>query len=175
MSGNGEDAVNGPSIVRRREDDLCRAGLQSRRAYAARPLVGALAVVWRGDRVLLVRRRSPPQADEWGFPGGGLDFGETVAEAALRELREETGIEAEATEVLTAVDLLDRDPVGCIRYHYVLIAVLAEYRSGQSQPRDDVTEARWFSPDDLPTPLCADVAAVVESSHRCRSVPLGEG
>ena len=77
------------------------------RRYPERPIVGVLAVVLRGERALVVRRRNPPLAGRWGFPGGVLELGETVAEGAMRELFEETGVAAEAIGPLT-VDRHDR-------------------------------------------------------------------
>ena len=75
------------------------------RRYPERPIVGVLAVVMRGDRVLVVRRANPPMPGRWGFPGGVLELGETVAQGAMRELFEETGIKAEAAGPLTIIEL----------------------------------------------------------------------
>ncbi len=129
------------------------------------PVVGVLAVVWKDGRVLLVRRANPPQAGEWGFPGGRLHLGETASAAALRELREETGVDAQALETFTAVDLIDRDATGQVRYHYVLLAVLAIWRAGVPRAQDDVTEAGWFRLDALPEPLCEDVEGLIRESY----------
>ncbi|MGH7039642.1 MAG: NUDIX hydrolase, partial [Stellaceae bacterium] len=93
------------------------------RRYPDRPVVGVLAVVLRGARALCVRRGNPPLAGRWGFPGGVLELGETVAQGAMRELREETGVVATPAGVLTVLDSLDRDAEGRVRYHYALIAV----------------------------------------------------
>ena len=82
------------------------------RRYPDRPIVGVLAVVLRGERALVVRRAHPPLAGRWGFPGGVLELGETVAEGAMRELLEETGVVAEPAGVLTVIDTIDRDPRG---------------------------------------------------------------
>src|SRR5271169_2278691 len=91
------------------------------RRYPERPIVGVLAVVLRGERALVVRRANPPMAGRWGFPGGVLELGEGVAEGAMRELFEETGVTAEAAETLTVIDTIDRDDQGRIRHHYVLV------------------------------------------------------
>src|SRR5712692_5266268 len=85
------------------------------RRYPDRPIVGVLAVVMRGDRVLVVRRANPPMTGRWGFPGGVLELGETVAEGAMRELLEETGVIAEAEGTLTVIDTIDRDAEGRVR------------------------------------------------------------
>src|SRR5437764_13140291 len=82
------------------------------RRYPERPIVGVLAVVMRGDRALVVRRANPPLSGRWGFPGGVLELGETVAQAAMRELFEETGVTAEAARPLTVIDPTHRDGEG---------------------------------------------------------------
>ena len=83
----------GPRIARRRRRR--ETATRTARRYPDRPIVGVLAVVMRGDRALIVRRANPPKAGRWGFPGGVLELGETVAEGAMRELFEETGVIAE--------------------------------------------------------------------------------
>ena len=95
-----------------------------------RPVVAVLAVCPRADEVLLVRRANPPDAGRWGFPGGKIENGEPLLAAAERELHEETGIEARAREVFTAVDAFDIDEAGTLRRHFVLVAVLCEEASG---------------------------------------------
>ncbi len=82
----------------------CRA-----REYPDRPWVGVGVVVWRGDEILLVRRAKPPRVGEWSIPGGAQSLGETVFEAAIREVREETGIAIRPTGIITVVDSILRD------------------------------------------------------------------
>jgi ADP-ribose pyrophosphatase YjhB (NUDIX family) len=115
------------------------------RAYPAAPRVGVLAIARRGDRLLLVRRRNPPDAGKWGFPGGALELGETVAAAAVRELREETGVEADPSGVLDVVDFIEGDAEGRVRFHYALIAVLLDWRGGEGVAADEIDELRWLT------------------------------
>lgn len=115
------------------------------RRYPDRPVVGVLAVVMRGDRALVVRRANPPMAGRWGFPGGVLELGETVAQGAMRELFEETGIVAEAAGTLTVIDTIDRDEEDRVRYHYTLVAVCGAWRSGEGIAGDDADEVAWLS------------------------------
>jgi ADP-ribose pyrophosphatase YjhB (NUDIX family) len=115
------------------------------RRYPDRPIVGVLAVVLRGDRALVVRRANPPMPGRWGFPGGVLELGETVAQGAMRELFEETGVKAEAAGPLTVIDTIDRDAEGRGRYHYTLVAILGRWRSGEGVPGDDADEVAWLS------------------------------
>jgi 8-oxo-dGTP diphosphatase len=121
------------------------AGGKEGRRYPERPIVGVLAVVLRGDRALVVRRANPPMAGRWGFPGGVLELGETVAEGAMRELVEETSVVAEPIGPLTVIDTIDRDDEGRVRYHYTLVAVRGSWRSGEGAPGDDADEVAWLS------------------------------
>jgi ADP-ribose pyrophosphatase YjhB (NUDIX family) len=119
------------------------------RRYPERPIVGVLAVVLRGERALVVRRANPPMAGRWGFPGGMLELGETVAEGAMRELLEETGVVAEPLGPLTVIDTIDRDEEGRVRFHYTLVAVRAIWRSGDGVAGDDADEVAWLSGADI--------------------------
>ncbi len=111
-------------------------------APARLPIAAAIAVVPRGDRLLLVRRSHRPDAGRWGFPGGKIEPGETVIAAALRELDEETGVTADAIEVLTALDVIRRD--GETLHHYVLVAVLCRWSRGEGAAASDAHETGWF-------------------------------
>lgn len=97
----------------------------------------------RGDEVLLVRRLNEPSRGRWSLPGGVIEVGETIREAARREVREECGLEVEPGEVVAVVDNIVRDEEGRVRFHYVLIDLLAEYLGGQLAPASDIGEARW--------------------------------
>ena len=119
------------------------------RRYPEHPIIGVLTVVMRGDRALVVRRANPPMAGRWGFPGGVLELGETVAQGAMRELFEETGVIAEAAGPLTVIDTIDRDEEGRVRYHYTLVAVIGQWRSGEGAPGDDADEVAWLSRADI--------------------------
>ncbi|WP_282610250.1 NUDIX hydrolase [Pelagibius sp. Alg239-R121] len=114
-----------------------------------RPIPAALAVVIRESHFLLVRRNNRPDKGLWGFPGGKIERGETVMEAAIRELREETGIEAEARDTLTSVDVIIRGKNGELQHHYVLVAVLCDYLGGEPLAADDVSEAEWFEYEEI--------------------------
>jgi ADP-ribose pyrophosphatase YjhB (NUDIX family) len=132
------------------------ADLQARRAarrYPDRPIVAVLAVVLRGEgpdtRALIVQRAQQPNAGRWGFPGGVLELGETVAAGAMRELLEETGILADPAGVLDVHDAVSRDEEGRVQFHYVLIAVRGLWRSGDGEPADDAADCAWVSRADI--------------------------
>jgi 8-oxo-dGTP diphosphatase len=101
--------------------------------------------VIRGERALIVRRSNPPMPGRWGFPGGVLELGETVAQGAMRELLEETGVIAEAAGPLTVIDTIDRDEEGRVRYHYTLVAVIGHWQSGEGVAADDADEVAWLT------------------------------
>ena len=122
-----------------------------------RPVPAVLAVVHRGSQVLLVRRANPPDAGLWGFPGGRMEWGETVAAATLRELAEETGVIARYGRPVATLDAISPP-----RFHYVLIASRCEWLSGEPVAGDDALEAAWVERASLPgrDDLSRDVARV---------------
>ncbi|MGO7541264.1 NUDIX hydrolase [Rhizobium beringeri] len=132
-----------------------------------RPVVGAMAVVVREDRLLLVRRRNEPDAGRWSFPAGKIEFGETIDTAAIRELAEETGVSATAGRIITAVDAIDYDDEGKVQHHFVVVALLCQWITGDPQANDDATDARWFmlaELDDLDLPAAFDLKAIARSA-----------
>lgn len=118
------------------------------REYPDRPIVGVGAVVWRGDRLLLVRRGKPPRMGQWSLPGGAQHLGETLAEAIAREVREETALEIGGIELLTALDLIERDGAGRVRHHYTLIDFTAEAPAGEPVAGDDAAAVAWFTAEE---------------------------
>ena len=128
------------------------ADLEARRAarrYPDRPIVAVLAVVLRGEEALIVQRAQQPNAGRWGFPGGVLELGETVAEGAMRELYEETGIVAKPAGILDVHDAITRDAEGRVQFHYLLIAVRGLWQSGEGEPADDAAACAWVTRDDI--------------------------
>ncbi|MDJ0871437.1 MAG: NUDIX hydrolase [Gammaproteobacteria bacterium] len=120
-----------------------------RKTYPTEPRVAVGAVVIWKDRVLLVKRRDPPNEGQWAIPGGSVRLGETLQEAAERELHEETGIRIRAGRPVYIFDVIQRDPEGRIEYHYVITDLWSEYLGGEPMPRDDALDARWFTPADM--------------------------
>src|SRR3954467_4704644 len=132
------------------------ADLDARRAarrYPDRPIVALLAVGLGGEgpdiRALIVQRAQQPNAGRWGFPGGVLELGETVAEGAMRELFEETGIVAKAAGILDVHDAITRDADGRVQFHYLLIAVRGIWQSGDGEPADDAAACAWVTRADI--------------------------
>jgi ADP-ribose pyrophosphatase YjhB (NUDIX family) len=106
-------------------------------------------VVLRGNRVLLVKRANAPSQGRWSVPGGVIELGETLYAAAAREIAEECAVEIEVERVINVLDNIIPDDDGRLRFHYVLIYVLARYRSGQVRPGSDALDARWLTLDEL--------------------------
>ena len=102
------------------------------------PAVGVVCL--KGDEVLLIRRGKPPRMGEWSLPGGRIEPGERAVDAALRELREETGVEA---RILGLIDVVDGIFPEAGR-HYVLIDYVAEWISGEPVAGDDAAEALFM-------------------------------
>jgi ADP-ribose pyrophosphatase YjhB (NUDIX family) len=121
-----------------------------KREFPEIPLVGVGAVIIEDSRVLLVMRAHPPLQAQWSIPGGVLEVGELVREAAIREAREETGLIVEPGELLGVYDRVLRHADQRVQYHYVLIDFLCCRVGGELQAADDATEVRWFGREELP-------------------------
>lgn len=121
-----------------------------KREFPELPLVGVGAIIIEGDRVLLVKRAHPPIQGQWSIPGGVLEVGERVREAAIREAREETGLIVEPGELLGVYDRILRDPEKRVQYHYVLIDFLCRHTGGELLAASDAAEVRWFTREELP-------------------------
>jgi 8-oxo-dGTP diphosphatase len=121
-----------------------------KREFPEVPLVGVGAIIIEDKRVVLVKRAHPPLENQWSIPGGVLEVGEFVREAAMREAREETGLTVEPGELLGVYDRILRDPTERVEYHYVLIDFLCRRVAGKLAAASDATEVRWFSREELP-------------------------
>jgi len=133
------------------------------REYPDRPLIGVGSIIIEDDRVVLVKRAHPPIQGQWSIPGGVLEIGEFVREAAIREAQEETGLIVEPGELLGVFDRILRDPDKRVQYHYVLIDFLCRRVGGELRAASDAAEVRWFAPDELPAlNLAEDTVAVIQ-------------
>jgi 8-oxo-dGTP diphosphatase len=128
------------------------------------PTPAAGVVCLRGGQVLLIRRGSPPRLNEWSLPGGRVEWGETVAHAAMRELEEETGVKADLLGLIDVVDGLFPGAEGECERHYVLVDYAAAWRSGEPVAGDDASEARFW-------PL-EEALALVDWSETSRVIRL---
>jgi 8-oxo-dGTP diphosphatase len=138
------------------------------------PVVGVGVLVFR-DRsaaeVLLVKRGRPPAEGLWAPPGGRIEWGETVAEAAQREVQEECALRVTVpgNAAFTAVDVLDEDNSPDLRYHFVLVEVVAlSDDDSEPHPGDDAADCRWWPVDRLSEaqPQVAELPGIVELARK---------
>jgi len=133
------------------------------REYPSVPIVGVGAVVLAADRktVVLIRRGQEPRKGEWSLPGGAVELGETVEEAVVREVLEETGLRVEPIRILKVIDRIHREDAGRVRYHYVLVDFLCHVAAGNLIAGSDAAEACWANVVSLTQyslePLTADM------------------
>jgi ADP-ribose pyrophosphatase len=128
---------------------LSKVTYSENNGYPTQPVVAVGAIVFRNNRVLLVRRGQPPSQDLWAIPGGRVEIGETLQEAAEREILEETGITIHAREPVYTFDYIEREKSASPRFHYVIIDLTADYVGGEIMAGDDAAEARWIAADEL--------------------------
>lgn len=113
--------------------------------YPDRPCVAVGVVVFKDNRVLLVRRGKAPAAGEWAIPGGSVKLGERLRAAAEREIMEETGITIRAEAPIFQFESIEKDDTGQVRFHFIIIDFAATYLGGDICPGDDATDARWVT------------------------------
>ncbi len=121
----------------------------SAREYPPRPVASAHAIVFQEGKVLLVKRAHPPSQGQWSVPGGVIELGETIRDAVRHELCEECGLEVEVGEIFDAIDNIILDEKGEIRFHYIVIYVLAQPIGGNARPGTDALELLWANLEEL--------------------------
>jgi mutator protein MutT len=137
----------------------------------AAPVVGVGGVVIRDERVLLIRRAKPPLLDRWAIPGGTVELGETLEQALVREMEEETSLRVELVELLTVFDRVERDDEGVL-YHFVIVDYLCRWLSGEARAGSDARDVAWATPAELAGyDLPAKAREVVEAAFRLAASP----
>ena len=136
------------------------------REYPEIPLIGVGAIIVQENRVVLVKRGHPPLLGQWSIPGGVLEVGELLKDAAIREAREETGLTVEPGELLGVFDRIVREG-DKILYHYVLIDFLCRRTAGELHAGSDADEVLWFREEELkPLNLAQDTEDVIRRALR---------
>jgi 8-oxo-dGTP diphosphatase len=122
---------------------------ENNREYPLRPIVAVSALIIRDGSILLVKRANEPNKGKWSLPGGKLELGETVRQAAEREALEECSVRVMADHIFEVTDHIIHDDAGRVKYHYVLIDLIARYISGEARAQSDAAECRWFTIKEL--------------------------
>jgi 8-oxo-dGTP diphosphatase len=144
-----------------------RIRMTLKRDYPDRPLLGVGALIFRDDRILLVRRANPPLEGEWSIPGGLVETGETTKQAIIREVREETGLEVEPVKLVEVFERILRDQHARVEYHFVLIDHLCRIVSGETHADSDVSEVRWAGLEELESlGVAHETCAVIRKAAR---------
>jgi 8-oxo-dGTP diphosphatase len=116
------------------------------RPASSSPIIAVGAVIWNDRKeVVLIRRGTPPRKGQWSIPGGKLEWGETLEQALLREVREETGLIVDIVGLIEIVNSMTRNEAGAVTHHYVLIDFTARHVSGELRAGSDAEEARWIA------------------------------
>ena len=119
------------------------------REYPAHPVVGVGAVVIRDGKALIIKRAHEPRKGEWSLPGGLLELGESLQDAARREIREETGLDIEVGPVIETFDRVHRDDEGKIRYHFVIVDFVRWSAVGHAVPGSDADGVAWVTAEEI--------------------------
>ena len=119
------------------------------REYPAHPEVGVGAVVVRDGKALIIKRAHEPRKGEWSLPGGLLELGESLQDAARREIKEETSLDVEVGPVIETFDRVHRDDQGRIRYHFVIVDFVCWPNRGEAMPGSDAEGVAWVTPDEI--------------------------
>jgi len=120
------------------------------RRFPERPIVAVGAVILDGESVLLIQRGHEPLKGEWSLPGGTVEVGETLAEALVREVLEETGLQVVVGPLVEVLDRVHRGQDGRVEYHFVLLDYRCRVVSGTLAHGSDACDARWATTVDLP-------------------------
>jgi mutator protein MutT len=112
------------------------------------PIVGVGAVVIRDQKVLLIKRDKEPLAGRWIVPGGAVELGETLTDAVVREVEEETGLRVRPRRVVLVFDRIERSGAA-VQYHYVIVDYLCDLEGGSLRAGSDARDAAWVTAEDL--------------------------
>jgi ADP-ribose pyrophosphatase YjhB (NUDIX family) len=135
------------------------------RDTTSRPVLAASAACFRAGKLLLARRAMPPRL--WTLPGGRIEFGETAAEAARRELLEETGVDAEIAGFAGYREMLLHGADGALERHFVILSFAARWRGGEAKAGPELAEVEWIDPAALARfETTEGLAEIVETARR---------
>ena len=119
------------------------------RNYPDRPYVAVSAAIIRDDRVLIVQRAQPPMQGIFTLPGGVVEIGETLHDALVREIREETNLTIAPVALAGHREMIRRDAGGRVERHFIILAVAARWQAGEPKLNEELAAARWVRPDEI--------------------------
>jgi ADP-ribose pyrophosphatase len=105
--------------------------------------------------ILLVKRAQEPAKGEWSVPGGLVELGETIHQAAHREVWEECSIRVDIVKQLDVFEFIENDDNNAVKFHYIVLDYLATYKSGDVSAQSDIEDARWFNSTELDNLNCS--------------------
>jgi ADP-ribose pyrophosphatase YjhB (NUDIX family) len=123
--------------------------MNDQRTYPNRPYLAVSAAIMRDGKVLAVRRARKPALGLYTMPGGVVEAGETLFEAAAREVREETSMEIEPVALAGHREAIVRDRDGKVERHFIILCFAARWRSGEPKLNEELDDARWLAPSEL--------------------------
>lgn len=122
---------------------------ETSRIYPARPYLAVSAAIFRDERVLIVRRARPPAHGLYTLPGGGVELGETLEDAVVREVREETALEVKPVALAGYRQAIAHDSAGRVERHFVILPFAASWIAGEVSLNEELAEAHWLAPAEL--------------------------
>ena len=133
------------------------------RSYPDRPFLAVSAAIVRDGKVLLVQRARAPASGMFSLPGGVVEIGETLIEAVVREVREETSLAIEPVALIGYRESIARDPQDRVERHFVILPFASRWLAGEPSLNEELSEARWLRPAELAglptTPGLAEIVA----------------
>ncbi len=145
-----------------------------KRKYPEQPIIGVGGIVFREEQVLLIKRGKEPNLGQWSIPGGAVNTGETLKEALVREIQEETHLQVEVLALVKVLERIFRDPDGGVAYHYVLRDFLCQWQAGELMPDSDAQDACFVTLQDLPAYRLPPVTLeVIHRANRLWKNPEG--
>jgi 8-oxo-dGTP diphosphatase len=143
------------------------------RIYPTRPYLAVSAAIFRDGRVLIVRRARPPAHGLYTLPGGGVELGETLEQAVIREVREETALDIAPVDLVGFRQAIARDGAGRVERHFVILPFAARFIGGEILLNEELAEAHWLAPADISSLKTTEGLAqiVAAASERIAAVP----
>jgi 8-oxo-dGTP diphosphatase len=113
------------------------------RQYPKKPVVGVGAIILDGNQILLEKRKNAPSKGKWTVPGGLVDLGESMEQAVIREVKEETSLEVYDPRLVDVVNYISLDEKGAVMYHYVIVDYLVTVKDGKPKAASDADALKW--------------------------------